>query len=183
MSIIISESINFINIDKRYSCDFGIGIDNTTDIIIYNQHNTNYAGFEGTLVLDFLDCDNDIVNHLNENWSYYIKSHALNNNLNFHFRLADNQLNIVKKFSPINVILYSEDERTYSEQVNLLMGDLDYNGLRENEDAKKLQDALANIITLSDLQSQLADCNLDGEISIGDAIWILTHLGNGGNIL
>lgn len=37
--------------------------------------------------------------------------------------------------------------------------------------------------TLSDLQSQLADCNLDGEISIGDAIWILTHLGNGGNIL
>ena len=59
------------------------------------------------------------------------------------------------------------------------MGDLDYNGLRENEDAEKLQDALANIITLSDLQFQLADCNLDGEISIGDAIWILTHLGNG----
>ena len=124
-------------------------------------------------------------------WADYYTDVNANGNDNFGFidayhidgRTANygwvNQLTTIKEYDIINSTIYRREEKVYTNHLELIMGDLDYNGLRENEDAEKLQDALANIITLSDLQFQLADCNLDGEISIGDAIWILTHLGNG----
>jgi hypothetical protein len=152
------------------------GRGSASDVILSGSKRNIDAPFSGTIVLDYLDCDTGILEYLNSEW--YVS--VTNNNTNdekssFNYKIVDNKLNTVKNFGNISNNIPASDSTTEYRQIDLQLGDLNYDGYLNNADSSLIQNYLTGQATLSDLQYQLADCDQDGKITIDDVVWILCN--------
>jgi C1A family cysteine protease len=165
-----------VNLSNRYGFQMNTGRGSASDVILSGSKRNIDAPFSGTIVLDYLDCDTGILEYLNSEW--YVS--VTNNNTNdekssFNYKIVDNKLNTVKNFGNISNNIPASDSTTEYRQIDLQLGDLNYDGYLNNADSSLIQNYLTGQATLSDLQYQLADCDQDGKITIDDVVWILCN--------
>ena len=63
-----------------------------------------------------------------------------------------------------------------SVNVSTMLGDVNESGGLSQADCNMIQQYLLHSITLSNLQKELADANQDGDIDMGDVIYIIQHM-------
>lgn len=175
-----------VNLNNRYGLSINIQKDNTQANVLQNT-SSNYATFNGTIVFDYLNMDDDIIENLDSTWGITIKNGTNSNMANpFSFKIVDNlyspteavnstinkQLHLVKDFGVIASSLSPNTSDRELFQLDLQLGDIDYNGVITSNDAALMQNYSVALVELSNLQLQLADVNRDGIVDIADVIII-----------
>lgn len=168
-----------INVTRRYGLNIFTGRDSASNLdLIIDSTKTggahNNASFNGTIVVDYLDCDDNIMANLSKNWFVRVQNvSGVTQNSSFSYRIVDNKLNIIKNFGTIANGILDNSTVTTSRNIVFQKGDLNYDGLINSNDALIIQKYDANMIELSNIQTVLGDMNEDGVINLTDAVAIL----------
>lgn len=175
-----------VNTNKRYGLSISVEKDNTITNVI-SSTGENDAAFNGTIVFDYLNMDDDIIENLDSTWGITIANNTDSNMVNpFSYKIVDNlyspteavnstinkQLHLVKDFGVIASSLSPNTSDRELFQLDLQLGDIDYNGVITSNDAALMQNYSVALVELSNLQLQLADVNRDGIVDIADVIII-----------
>lgn len=136
--------------------------------------------FSGTIVFDYGKLDDDIINHLKDQWGVIIKNNAIlgntqnNDNVtNVSYKVVDNKNNLIRNYGTITSKLEPGNTSTKYMNLALKLGDVNYSRTLTEEDAQlvlKISAAMGvGKNTYSDLQKHLADYNQDGDVDATDA--------------
>lgn len=82
-------------------------------------------------------------------------------------------MHLIKDFGTISTGINSNGNVIRSQNLNLQSGDVNFNGIINNDDAELIRSFNLGLIEFSDLQLQLADANLDGQVNLADVIFIM----------
>lgn len=177
-----------VNTLNRYGLTIKAGRNGSYSEVIPGTSSSLNAPFNGTIVFDYLELDDDIIETLTSQW-YVRVTNATNSNMpgNISYKIVDNiyspsdsidtttgkQLHLIKDFGTISTGINSNGNVVRNQNLNLQLGDLNYDSVISSDDATLIQNYCVSLIEFSDLQLQLADVNTDGGISLADAIFIL----------
>lgn len=115
-----------------------------------------------------------ITNYLS-GYKWYVKlSPYSGDSLNARFRIIDDKENEIIGYESENSIMALSNEKY--KIINTKIGDMNYNGIRDREDATIIQNNLLGNISISTLQEKLVDANQNGSIDLADAVHILMNL-------
>lgn len=120
--------------------------------------------FNGVLLFDYGEFANPIRNYLN-NYKWYIKVEGNLDYTTFKLRILDSEGNVVSDYDDND--LTNESAYRYK-QLNLKIGDINYDGQITEDDVNYLMDYNLQITQLSNLQYCLADINGDGKVGMTD---------------
>lgn len=157
------------------------GKNSASDTIYDYTRNTEIqrtCPFSGTIVLDYLDCDDYILDNLSENWYVKIYDSITNGSITSEvkYKIVDNKQNVVKDFGVISPAINNGGTVNKYCQINLQLGDINYDGSLSQSDVDLIQNYLAKAVRFSDLQCTLADYDQNGTIDINDAVYILNEI-------
>lgn len=169
-----------INTQDRYKLNISIGNNSIYNTIFNSSLNPNpsASAFNGTLVVDYLDYDDNILEHLTDSWGIRINnastSYAISSAVSY--TIADNKLNSIKTVNPITSSIGKNGTLTRDYILSLQLGDVDYVDGITNSDSSLIQQYCADMVEFSDLQMILADFNENGSVEVSDAILILQYI-------
>lgn len=96
----------------------------------------------------------------------------------YSLKAVDNLENII---SDTQVSNYLINNKTKAVRINTKLGDLDYDGVVEQEDAYKILYLDAGVIEFSTLQYKIGDFNQNGSVTLSDYTAIMQYIANGGS--
>ena len=86
------------------------------------------------------------------------------------FKITDDKLNVIKNFTSLNSTLANSLTKTASEQINLKIGDVNYDGVLDSKDSQILTNYILNMTVLSTLQNYIGDVSEDGVVTATDLV-------------
>lgn len=177
-----------VNTPNRYGLTIKAGKNGNYIEIVAGSSSSLNAPFNGTIVFDYLELDDDIIEDLTSQW-YIRVTNETNSHMtgNIGYRIVDNiysptesvdtvigkQLHLIKDFGTISTGINSNGNVVRNQNLNLQSGDVNFNGMINNDDADLIRSFNLGLIEFSDLQLQLADANLDGQVNLADVIFIM----------
>lgn len=171
-----------VDLSKRYGWDMRTGYYNF-DTLSYSWDQVRFpidlrknenSSFTGTIVLDYLDCDNSIPDCLETYWGVSLTNQTSSNqNSAFSYKIVDDKENVVKNFGTIFTSVNSGQTAYSAQAVYLLYGDVNFDHQVNVADAYLIQGYDAGVQDFSNVQLVLADANQDGVINIADVTYIL----------
>ncbi len=174
--------IGEINLNTNYYDYLNIQISRTTS----NTSNPIYTNsikprissltrqYTGKILFDYDSYCYPITNYLS-GYKWYVKlSPYSGDSLNARFRIIDDKENEIIGYESENSIMALSNEKY--KIINTKIGDMNYNGIWDREDATIIQNNLLGNISISTLQEKLVDANQNGSIDLADAVHILMNL-------
>jgi len=166
-----------VDIPRRYGLKISTGKTAASDVMFYlaqGNLSNKIASHSGSIVVDYADCDTDILSSLTSNW--YVKIQNLSSvkqSCSYTYSILDDRANVVKNFGQISTGIVSGGTAQANRQITLREGDVNYDGIIDSNDYDMVSGSLTYLTTLSTLQKNLGDVNHDGQIMINDAIAIM----------
>lgn len=131
--------------------------------------------YNGKILFDYDFLCTPITSYLSGyNWYVYFTAlkdpNSQNSSSVYNLKLVDNFNNILGNYG------YTNSTSMKSVNVSTMLGDVNESGGLSQADCNMIQQYLLHSITLSNLQKELADANQDGDIDMGDVIYIIQHM-------
>lgn len=133
------------------------------------------GAYKGKILFDY----DYLCNPISSNYSgydWYVNFTDLYGS--YSFKVVDNLENTVSDNQVNNYLINNKRKAV---RINTKLGDLDYDGVVEQEDAFKILQFDAGVINLSTLQHKIGDFNQSGSVTVADYTAILQYLANGGS--
>ncbi|MFR0879868.1 MAG: dockerin type I domain-containing protein [Oscillospiraceae bacterium] len=130
--------------------------------------------YNGTLIFDYGTLDEPLTQLLS-GYYYGLKIENISDSYStrfdgMSFKITDDKLNVIKNFTSLNSTLANSLTKTASEQINLKIGDVNYDGVLDSKDSQILTNYILNMTVLSTLQNYIGDVSEDGVVTATDLV-------------